>query len=98
MIPALDDLLWFASDLPGVRNRASALVDLVARLPTVRLDTVLARPQQLAPFLQPAQLDRLVTVGLRGMRQSRAWSWRAAAIRSDGSCSAPRAWSMSPFR
>jgi hypothetical protein len=41
LIPALDDLLAFAADLTDEGSRASALIDLVPRLPTDRLDTVL---------------------------------------------------------
>jgi hypothetical protein len=72
MVPALDDLLAFASDLPADGDRASALVDLVPRLPADRLDAVLD-----VAFADEHQRTRVMTSVL-----SRATPAHLARIRS----------------
>lgn len=72
MIPALDDLLAFASDLSDQGNRASALVKLVPRLPADRLDAVLD-----VAFADEHQRTRVMEIVL-----SRAAPAQIARIRS----------------
>lgn len=73
MIPTLDQLLEFASTRPDEGGRASALIDLMPRLPVDRLDAVLD-----VPFTDEHQRTRVMELVL-----TRATPAQVARIRSE---------------